>query len=1400
MPVISRPVLRHGKPATLALLLTLAGGLSAPFTPVVHAATPTATTGSVELSPTPPNQTQAVPPNIVVTFDDSGSMAWDYMSDTAPFVSGKSWTSGPWYCAGAIDASATTGLGTLPMNGVYYNPNVTYTPPVNADGTSFPNADATLAAVWNDGVKANRPLNPSGSGTTTNFLKGVGWYKTTSGGTWTWGPFPSGSIYWYSTISHYKADGTTLNTPTTNPSKSTAPKGWTCPYDSSSPATAGNGPYYYRYTGPTLTDDGFGNPSNTGALYTTSNWTAVAVPSSQYQNWANWWAYYHTRNLMARTSLSRVFGSTTLAATTSSGGYGSTIRVAWQNLYTTDFFVLQANTLISSLIDTTPTTCMSSSKGGSLTLGSQGVQAGTVKTPPSCYRSDFFNWIFQVPATSGTPTRSATARAGQFFTRGSGNTGGTGDLHDPYWQPPATGTGDGDELSCRQNFHVLVTDGLWNGSNDGPLASALTLPTASLTLPDKTPFPDPTSAGVTSIYSPVHDSGDTGYASLSDIAFHYWATDLRPDLYDPANGKFVAPYLPDTRTGVTPTTTNSYNALNNANVNNEIYFNPKNDPANWPHMSEYLVGLGVSGVLNISDNTDCTATTGVSSDACNLRKGLANSRGSVGWPNPNGSGSGIAANIDDTWHAALAGRGQFFSAGNPQNLVDQLSSVLSNISARGATPTISAINASVLTTGALAFTTGYSSIDWTGVLQAYALNADGTTGSLLWDGNANLSDAGITPPAGRQILTANMSASGTVTGMAFEAASAFDASQKSGLMTPAPTDTTNDTQANRVNYLRGVRTQETGGVMRKRNSLLGAIINSQGVYVSYPSSGYTNNWPVGSPEATAAAATNGTTDDKSYDTFVTHHQNRNPTLYVGANDGMLHAFSAPIPTCSTTDPTTGVCTGYTNPTGAGNETWAYVPRAVYANLGNLTSASSFSFAPTVDGTPVVRDVFFSENSANEWHSILVGGLRLGGRGVYALDITDPSTVTEANAASKVLWEFDADAPAGTTAVADGATAYNPADLGYTYGQPNVGRLADGKWVVIVPSGYFPDCSQTDRPVVCNSPGYPSQPTDSSTSKTYSSLFVLDAQTGAVIRELKTPNTIASYGLASPVLGDYNNDQIDDVAFAGDLAGNLWRFDFSSSDPSKWSVTQAYAPTNPGYQPITVMPRLFPDPATNRFMVVFGTGKYLGAGDNTSVSAQVQSIYGIRDELDSSGNPVTITHTGVAATEQLVQQTLTESAGTGDNAGAILRSVTSNPVPSSKGGWYIDLNLSGAAGERVVVTPAAIFSSNTVIIPTLIPGGTDPCTPTVQGAVMAFDATTGGPGMGVSSLGGVPYVGARVDNVRTSGSLPVASQVGGGSLLLPGLTLTGKKNNKDKPLALDTPIWRRRSWLELNNGQ
>lgn len=1566
---MTRQTILASRPAALVLAMSLVAGLSAPFImlPTVHAAA-TIPDGTTELSATPVNQTTAVPPNLAVTFDDSGSMNWTRLGDAPPwttkpggglYFSSMDWgsngnqgggtTGGPWRCANVIDANdlvPSQAIRNMPMNGVYYNPNVTYTPPDYANGTPFPNADKTLTNVWVDGIAVNRPLNPATPDTTAGYNNNpdldypsagsltnlMGTFSATvtyyaSFGTTSTCPATAvagscvqhnsgtsrgsyvfyvanvdGTNGWGRTAVYY---GQNLQTSSTAASGYTAVVGnsnsntkyyvtwqqynndhrWQCgtgsgsnigqsafwngasPMDGKSHTLSdgttvtypNGGPYYYRLKKTvTIAVDQYGNPTNTGCnttdcdglhtLYDPNSWEAIPVPQSQYQNFANWYAYYRTRNQMARSSLSRVFSSPSLAHTTASGGFGNDIRVAWQNLYTYDKFTLQSSAIISALIDQNPANCDAGGTGSATppALGSQSLISGTVRTPPSCYRSDFFNWIFQIPATSGTPTRSAIYRAGQFFTRGSGNTGVTGDLHDPYWQPPQTGTysstNTGNELYCRQNYTLLITDGLWNGDQDGPLYSSLTLPTAGTALPDGVVPPDPTTAGVTSIYNPVNDSGAqdgySGYASLSDIAYNFWATDLRQDLYLGGTGSpdpthIVPPYLPDTYTGLF--SAGNVNGGNGAakDIPAEEYFNPKNDPATWPHMSFYMIGLGVSGQLNFSDNTDCKdASGGSTQDACDLRKGITNSLGITGWPAPDGSGSGIAANIDDSWHAGLDGRGQFFSAGNPQQLVDQLTSVLSSISARASAPTPASVNASVATVGALSFETSYKA-DWSGTFAAVTLNSDGSAGSTLWS-------ADIPAASSRNIYTDSYKG-GTFSSFAFTTANvgSLDASENTaaipasgstaatpglGLQSPAFAGT-NDTVANRIDYLRGDQTHETDGTYRKRTSLLGAIINSQPVYVAYPSGNYYNNWPSGSPEAVAAAASNGH-DDKSYDSFVADHATRPGTVYVGANDGMLHAFNAPVPQCTSYDPATGICSHYDSGTNPGLEDWAFIPRAVYANLGNLTSVSNFQYRPTVDATPVTRDVFFDGD--NTWHTILAGGVGLGGRGVYALDITQAPTTQPT-----VLWEFDSDIPIpssdncqsiqGSQADSIGCRA---TDLGFTVSQPNIGRLANGKWVVIVPNGYFPDCSKPDIPTAdkTSCQAIAAQAPKDSAGNPYSALFVLDAETGKPIAELKTPTDIpgvTSFGLATPVMGDYQNDQIDDVAFAGDLQGNLWRFDLSSSSPSGWSVTLVYkgiadSNGNQGLQPITTMPRLFPDPSTNRFMVVFGTGKYLGAGDNGNNA--VQALYGVRD-------PGACTTDGGCAVTQssLVQQYLHETVvpstlpdgSTPPNAGATLRCVTGaandnctttttaiNPVPASAGGWRIDLATysSGAqtdSGERVVVSPGAIFASNTVVFETLIAGasGSDPCNPATQGAIMALNSNTGGPS-GVSSLGGWPIAGGRINNARTGGSLPIVSALGGGQAYLPGTALAP---NGKTPLSIDAPIWRRRSWSEIKQN-
>ncbi len=1243
--------LRH---ASLAFMLTVMGGMSAPayvataivvisVSPDVSAAPAgSSSTGVVDLGTTPPQLTQTVAPNIALTFDDSGSMGSSGLPDTVDNADGNGtgYKSKRYYSAS--------------YNYVYYDPTKTYSPPSNPDGTSFP--DATYTAAWRDGICAN---TSTGCSTTVNLSTS---FKTTATG------FPS-DVYASNCSNQAKASvaGVWYN------------NGACSSVGIPTSVSSGAGGFWYTYNGSGNVDS-----DSSYGIHTVPN-TSDATALALQKNFANWYSYYRTRNLMARTSLSQAFAN--VAA--------GTIQIVWQNM--------NANTLAT---------------GSTI-----GLFSGTQRT-------NFFNFLYASPNKGGTPSLDATIRVGKYFSQSP-----TTNNKDPYWNGKTNN--DAKDLTCRKNFHILVTDGYW--TQDTPSsAPGSGFPGNVVTLPDGKMYSN--SSGSTSVYW-NRTSGSATTPTLSDLAFYYWANDLQPG---------IANNLPAYWSGT------SYTQPTQAP--DADYFNPSNDPAVWQHIDMYAVGLGVNGTL--------------SQNATTLNSLIA---GGTKWPKVNDTSSvSDGTGIDDTWHAALNSRGLYFSATSPSQLTTQLGSILSNIGAQAAPPATGALNTSVLIANSLGFNTGFNLGSWSGTFTASFLNADGTVSGGAWDVGALLTAR----TTSRQILTAKANAGGTgVTGIPFQWGG-LDAAEVTNLGIPAST-ATGDSAQTRLAWLRGDRTSENNGVMRLRTALLGAVINAQPVYVAYPANGYSNNnWPANSPEARAAVATT----PHGYDQFVQTYNTRTPTVYVAANDGMLHAFDATQNADGTRTSTSG------------NELWAYVPRAVYPNLGALTLSKNFKPVSGVDATPVTRDVFFPNSGGTDgsWHTILVGGLRLGGRGVYALDITNPLTVNESTASSSVLWEFNADMlpVASGAAPAPAATGTNPggkpADLGYTFGQANIGRLANGRWVVLVPGGYFPDCKASDAPLGCTTnPAYNS----------FSSLFVLDAQTGALINELKTPTmigtkAITSYGLGTPVLGDYNNDQVDDVAFAGDLVGQLWRYDLTNPDPSLWTVTLAYQPTTAYAQPITLMPRLFPDPATNKFIVVFGTGKYLGAYDNAVANQQQQAVYGIRD-----------LGTTVVGTTNLQPQLLSDLASTsGSTSGQTLRGVTSNTVSSSQSGWYFNLI---DTGERMVVTPTALFDTNRVVITTLIPQSDDPCAADDTGAVMVVDAATGGADGGLSSLGGgwssggVAYqpVGAIVNNPPTSGTLPVATSVGGGHLLIPGLSVAG-----GGLLSIDDAIWRRRSWRELNNDQ
>ena len=450
------------------------------------------------------------------------------------------------------------------------------------------------------------------------------------------------------------------------------------------------GPYYYRLkTGVTIPVDTYGNPDATGLtnLYTASNWEAVAITNTnvtigtqtinQWQNFANWYAYYRTRNLMTRTALSRTFGV-----------FGGNIRVAWQNINAG--YYLPGSAIITGLADT----------GASCPAATVNPLTEQTNTGTTCYRTAFFNWIFSTAASGGTPDRAATIRAGTFFERNSS------DLKDPYYD-----TGVNADLGCRQNFHMLVTDGYWNEGDPSPLPTGFFTSEAGRTLPDGTAYS--TSDEQSQIYWDVQ--GTYLHVSLANIAFYYWARDLRSDLAPTVPASLyhskVPTYVKDNTVGVTTAT-----GASGAQQAEEIYFNPANDPANWRHVVQFMVTLGVAGDLNFSNDVDCINAS--ANDLCALRKGATNSTAAVGWPKPVNNSPPA---IDDTWHAAVNSRGSYFSASNPAALISHLTDIINSIIARSGQSSAESVSTSILNQGAVGYQGGYNSSGWTGYrLQAEA--------------------------------------------------------------------------------------------------------------------------------------------------------------------------------------------------------------------------------------------------------------------------------------------------------------------------------------------------------------------------------------------------------------------------------------------------------------------------------------------------------------------------------------------------------------------------------------------------------------------------------------------------------------------------------------------------------
>ncbi len=1124
---------------------------------------------STDLLATPPELTVAVAPNLVLTFDDSGSMGNDYMPDQRPYdPANGGWTFPP-RCAGVIDSNVTdeTNVRSRSMNGVYFNPNNSYDPPINGDITDSPSMPAqTWPNAQRNGIAHNRSQTPNtGLGsidvTTTKFC-GTGTTST---------PSP----------------GTTLN-------------------------PVGAGYYRYKDTAPALVVDANGKITNYLDLYNNSNnweWISLTAASPALppgvtlaqarQRFVNWYSYYRTRQYAAISAVSHAYRT-----------FGPEVRVAWQNIN---------SNLINNATE---------------------IRQFELQPTAGGIRDRFYDWLFNIPASGGTPNRSAVVRVGNFFQRSSGT------YTNPYWDPELNR-----ELVCRQNFHIQMTDGLWNGDSGISVARKDTIAT---TLPDAEPY-----AVNTNNNKIFWNEANATATTMADLAFYYWSTPLRTGgTFAGANALKVPPYLPDRTTSLFgPPLTSGQDPLTNP----EIYWNPANDPARWPHLVQFMIGFGASGTLQNDDATYAKL------------RGSTATPASVQWPAP-AEGTDDGRKIDDMWHAAINSRGKFFVSNNPAELAQALVDIVSSITARRATATAATVSLPIITASTESFKASFDTSDWSGNVLKYQVDA--ATGETLpttlpdWDAASLLT---ARTPTSRRIFTWD-GASLPRKGIPLAWASLNTAQQAALNNNPTTIAADNDgLGSQRVDYLRGNRARETTApFMRRRTTLMGAVINSQPTYVSGPIGLYQDSFPDGSPELLAAL-----NNDDSYAKFGVSVRNRPPTVYVGSNDGMVHAID----------------------TVNGQERFAYMPSMLITNgkAAEYTNPTHAQLVTGVDSRLRVQDVFINAPLCTRspcWRTVLVGSMRLGARGVFALDITDPTTFGPAN----VLWEFS-------------NTSVGGAALGYTYDSANIVRLNRGNWAALVSSGYFPTTNLDPR-------GQP-DPATLDPNKDKTSLFVLDLENGNRLAEIQTataPQGVPlTFGLSTPGAFDLEGDQIDDIAVAGDLVGNLFRFDLTSTNPASWRVdlmfktytttpTQVTEATLPR-QPITSMPVAFRNAAGPIW--VFGTGKYLGKEDRTAtgIASNVgpQAIYGIPDASRA------------LLPSALTTQVLTQSATT--------RTLTTTPATAS--GWKIPLDIAAEPGERVIFTAKPIYSLNYAVINTLIPRGSDPCSPTFRGASIVVDAASGG---------------------------------------------------------------------------
>lgn len=941
------------------------------------------------------------------------------------------------------------------------------------------------------------------------------------------------------------------------------------------------------------------------------------------------------------------------------------------------------------------------------------------------HRTNFNTFVTNLAAANGTPSHALVSNVDTYMRQ-------TG-VNSPWKNRP--GVANSPELSCRRAYHIFMTDGSWNTedgkTNAAPLLAqppsignidgnvqALPAPDPSVTdaftqtIPTQyTPFTAQTriygdawamsnGTTLTGTYGgnqPITQPRNLG--TLADFAFRSWVQDLQPGIANAVRPIIRVPGNQTVGTGAT------------APVLPE-FWNPRNNPATWQHVVTHTIGFGNTASSWVGAPAwDTASDNPYAGDYTNLVNG------SVAWGNPmvanilcanQNTLTGCVGNAyrsSELWHMSVNGRGRFYPARTPQALTAAFNDILNNVLADTSKPlTAIAANTRTLKAGANTYIAGYSAKKWSGTLAARGL--DSTTATIqpaeVWNAATLLDDRDF---ADRFIFSYGLLPTAAApAGFAWATYAGLPLAQQAPLnRNSAGADDGNGTD--RFNFIRGERTKEEtatpAGIFRSRASKLGDIVNSSVWYTGAPDSGFT-------------------LDD--YSTFKTNYADRDPMIYVGANDGMLHGFSA----------ATGV------------EKLAYIPQGIAQGpLRNLAD-TNYVHRFYVDGHPFTGDFY----NGTDWKTALVGTLGAGGKGYFVLDATSPANFNSTQAPNLVI--------ADTTASTDANLAPY---IGHIFSKPvvqevnnqmstrQIVRMNNNRWAMVTGNGYN---STNEVPVLII------QYLDGDKSIKKVSPCISKA-TGLLITpcDFKGAN-----GLSAPQLINLNGDGTVDVAYAGDLKGNVWKFNLSSSSDSNWEVSfnnrpffiarTVAKPNVPSVrQAITNAPYWIANKAKGGVMVLVATGKNLTKADQTSTGED--TFYGLHDAstYTTTKHPtngittLTITDTtpiNLAAETDLPTTLVKQSyyqTGTVPDAGYTYYRQTENAVDydgssasAAKRGWYISWP---KAGQRVL-NNIELYSGSGVFVQGVIPASEvnsteETCTPQTsneKGFVAVLNAITGAP--------------------------------------------------------------------------